>query len=114
MTMDTGRRENPTEISSKRDVPDGAGGARKRKLTPPLRPSCGMSHGRSPLRDYLRRLSGRTEFFIVVLGAFGILLPGSLMYLLVPPGTSGQPPPITGAGLQQLIAYEVIVLTVLG
>src|SRR5262245_35810225 len=66
------------------------------------------------MSDFVRRLSGRAEFLIVVLGAFGIALPSSLLYLLACPGTGGERPEITDSGLVQLIVYEVIVLTVLG
>ena len=66
------------------------------------------------MRDYVRRLSGRAEFLIVVLGAFGLALPSSLLYLLMGPGVGGDRPQITDSGLVQLIVYEAIVLTVLG
>jgi hypothetical protein len=41
------------------------------------------------MRDFVRRLSGRAEFFRVVLGAFGLVLPSSLPYLLNGPGVGG-------------------------
>jgi membrane protease YdiL (CAAX protease family) len=63
---------------------------------------------------YVRQLSGRAEFIIVVVGAFGLVLPSSVWHLFVPPSVSGERAQITTAGLQQLIVYEVLVCAVLG
>jgi membrane protease YdiL (CAAX protease family) len=67
------------------------------------------------MKEYLRALSGRTEFAIVIFGAFGLFLPGNVAALFG--GDTASPAhhsAITTAYLQFLIVYELIALACLG
>src|SRR5689334_16194399 len=67
------------------------------------------------MKDSIRAWSGRTEFLVVIIGAFGIFLPSNLLALLTPatalPRTAGS---VTSSSLTGLICYELAVLAVLG
>jgi membrane protease YdiL (CAAX protease family) len=65
------------------------------------------------MKEYLRALSGRAEFLIVVLGAFGLFLLSNLVVLLNP-DVVAKVPPIDNAQLNSLVAHELVVLVVLG
>jgi uncharacterized protein len=65
------------------------------------------------MKEYLRALSGRAEFLIVVLGAFGLFLLSNLVVLLNP-GVMADVPPIDNAQLNSLVVHELVVLGVLG
>jgi uncharacterized protein len=65
------------------------------------------------MKEYLRALSGRAEFLIVVLGAFGLFLLSNLVVLLNPE-VMADVPPIDNAQLNSLVAHELVVLFVLG
>src|SRR5690242_9907030 len=65
------------------------------------------------MKDYLRALSGRAEFLIVVLGAFGLFFLSNLVVLLNP-DVVAEVPPIDNAQLNSLVVHELIVLFVLG
>ena len=65
------------------------------------------------MKEFLRTLSGRAEFLIVVFGAFGLLLLSNLILLLDPAALAALPP-ITNEQLQQNIYYEIMALVVLG
>ena len=61
------------------------------------------------IRDRVRALSARTEFAIVVVGAFGYFVLRSLHTALYPTAT----PPISQSRLDYLLAYESIALILL-
>jgi uncharacterized protein len=67
------------------------------------------------MKDSIRALSGRTEFLVVIIGAFGIFIPSNLLALLTPatalPRSGGS---VTSSSLTGLICYELVVLAVLG
>ncbi len=65
------------------------------------------------MKEFLKALSGRAEFLIVVLGAFGLFLLSNLVLLLDPSAISAVPP-ITNDQLQQTVYYEIVALSVLG
>ncbi len=65
------------------------------------------------MKEFLKALSGRAEFLIVVLGAFGLFLLSNLI-LLFDPSAMASVPPITNDQLQQTVYYEIVALTVLG
>jgi membrane protease YdiL (CAAX protease family) len=65
------------------------------------------------MKEYLRALSGRAEFLIVVMGAFGLFLLSNLVVLLNP-DVVAEVPPIDNAQLNSLVAHELVVLLVLG
>jgi membrane protease YdiL (CAAX protease family) len=65
------------------------------------------------MKDYLRALSGRAEFLIVVVGAFGLFVLSNLVVLLNPELVANAPP-IDNAQLNSLVAHEIVVLLVLG
>lgn len=65
------------------------------------------------MKDYLRALSSRAEFLIVVLGAFGLLILSNLLVLMNPEFVADVPP-IDNAQLNSLVAHELVVLVVLG
>ena len=65
------------------------------------------------MKEYLRALSGRAEFLIVVLGAFGLFLLSNLVVLLNP-DVVADVPPIDNAQLNSLVVHELVVLGVLG
>jgi uncharacterized protein len=65
------------------------------------------------MKDYLKALSPRAEFLIVVLGAFGLFFLSNLVILLNPEAVA-EVPPIDNARLNGLIAHEVVVLLALG
>ncbi len=65
------------------------------------------------MKEFLKALSGRAEFLIVVLGAFGLFLLSNLI-LLFDPSALASVPPITNEQLQQTVYYEIVALTVLG
>ncbi len=65
------------------------------------------------MKEFLKALSGRTEFLIVVLGAFGLFLLSNLI-LLFDPAALAAMPPITNEQLLQTIYYEIVALAVLG
>jgi membrane protease YdiL (CAAX protease family) len=59
---------------------------------------------------FVRALSPRAEFAIVVVGAFGVFVLASLIWMFNPPSAA----PITEQGLVGLVEHELIVLLVLG
>jgi membrane protease YdiL (CAAX protease family) len=67
------------------------------------------------MKDRIRALSGRTEFLVVVIGAFGIFLPTNVLALLAPktvlPHSVGS---ITNGYLNKLVLYELVILLCLG
>jgi CAAX protease family protein len=63
-----------------------------------------------PIRRWIAELSPRTEFVLVVAGAFGYFSLGSLLAVLFP----GPTPPITQAHLTFLLIFESITLIFLG
>ena len=67
------------------------------------------------MKDSIRAWSGRTEFLVVIIGAFGIFIPSNLLALLTPatalPTTAGS---VTSGSLNGLVCYELVVLAVLG
>jgi uncharacterized protein len=65
------------------------------------------------MKEYLRALSGRAEFLIVVMGAFGLFFLSNLV-VLVNPEALAKAPPIDNAQLNSVIAHEVVVLVLLG
>ena len=65
------------------------------------------------MKEFLKALSGRTEFLVVVLGAFGVFLLSNLVLLIDPVALSAEAP-ITNEGLQGLIVYELVVMAILG
>src|SRR5688572_21717970 len=65
------------------------------------------------MKEYLRALSGRAEFLIVILGAFGLFLLSNLVVLLNPEVVADVPP-IDNAQLNSLVVHELVVLDVLG
>jgi uncharacterized protein len=62
------------------------------------------------MRNAIQRLSARTEFWIVCVGAFGLSIVASLRMLLHP----GASPPFTERSLESLLVYETIMLALLG
>jgi len=65
------------------------------------------------MKEFLRALSGRAEFLIVVLGAFGLFLLSNLV-LLFDPSALSSVPPITNDELRGTIYYELVTLALLG
>jgi membrane protease YdiL (CAAX protease family) len=65
------------------------------------------------MKEFLKALSSRTEFLVVVLGAFGLFLLSNVVILLDPAALAASGA-ITNEGLQSLIVYELVVLGVLG
>jgi len=65
------------------------------------------------MKEFLRNLSARAEFLIVVVGAFGLLVLTSLV-VLIDPSAMPAMPPITNDDLWQSVYYEVFALAVLG
>jgi len=65
------------------------------------------------MKEFLRALSGRAEFLIVVSGAFGLFLLSNLVLLFDPSGLSSLPP-ITNDELRGTIYYELVALALLG
>lgn len=65
------------------------------------------------MKEFLKALSGRAEFLIVVLGAFGLFLLSNLI-LLFDPSALASMPPITNEQLLQTVYYEIVALSVLG
>jgi membrane protease YdiL (CAAX protease family) len=63
------------------------------------------------MKEFLKALSGRAEFLIVVFGAFGLFVLSNIVLMFNP---IGEVPPIDNAQLNSLIVYELIVLAVLG
>jgi membrane protease YdiL (CAAX protease family) len=61
------------------------------------------------MRQYLKSLSSRSEFAIVVLGAFGPFIVSSLLIAAHPGGS----PPISNAHLLSLLIHEPIILIAL-
>ena len=76
---------------------------------------CGLAPCSIIMKDRIRAFSGRAEFLIVMLVAFGIFMPGSLMALMAPAALLAQTKgSISTGSLQFLIIYEVVVLVILG
>jgi uncharacterized protein len=67
----------------------------------------------SAMKEFLRALSARAEFMVIVLGAFGLSLLSNIV-LLFNPAALGETAPIDNAQLNTLIVYELIVLAMLG
>jgi uncharacterized protein len=66
------------------------------------------------MRERIRNLSGTTELLVVLLVAFGTLVPESLSALLSPETLAHRAsPPITNAGLQGLVVYELVIMAIL-
>src|SRR5690242_6113540 len=67
------------------------------------------------MKDRILALSGRTEFLVVIIGAFGIFIPSNLLALFAPatvlPRAEGA---ITSSYLTGLICYELVILALLG
>lgn len=61
------------------------------------------------MQAYLRSLSDKAEFAIVVLGAFGYFIISSIISLIAPSGH----PHITNSHLRFLIGYELIIMSIL-
>jgi membrane protease YdiL (CAAX protease family) len=67
------------------------------------------------MKEYVRSLSPRSEFLVVILGAFGVFLPGNVAALFgASQGASLAHPPISDGYLLSLIAYELVILMCLG
>ncbi len=64
------------------------------------------------MKAYIRAISSKIEFLIVVLVAFGYFIYGSALYFLTP-GAIDAGSLISEAGLRFLIVYELIVIGVL-
>jgi len=62
------------------------------------------------IRRWVQALSPKTEFAIVIVGAFGLSIAGSLLVVAFPKPT----PPISESVLERLLKYEAIILLVLG
>jgi membrane protease YdiL (CAAX protease family) len=60
--------------------------------------------------EYLRSLSPKTEFVIVITVAFGLSILGSVLSLVSAPDG----PAISDAGLRSLVVYEISILALLG
>ncbi len=66
------------------------------------------------MKDYLRRLSWKTELIIVLAVAFGWTLPVSVHSLITPPATApGSTPPISDNGLWGTILFELLLFSLL-
>lgn len=65
--------------------------------------------GGGVMRNYVRTLSPKAEFIIVVFGAFGWFWYGSILWLF----ESGDGAPLADGELQSLISYELIVTATL-
>lgn len=61
------------------------------------------------MKHYIRALSPRLEFGIVVVGAFGLFVAGSVLAFFDPSG----PVPISNGQLQSVIIYELAVAAIL-
>jgi membrane protease YdiL (CAAX protease family) len=61
------------------------------------------------VKNYIRALSPRLEFGIVVVGAFGLFIAGSILAFFDPSG----PVPIANGQLQSVIVYELVVAAIL-
>jgi len=61
------------------------------------------------MRDYLRSLSTTTEFVIVIVGAFGLFISGSVYQALLQPTIDA-----SDAGFGWLLGYELALLALLG
>lgn len=66
------------------------------------------------MKELVQRLSGRAEFVIVLVGAFGLFIASNLPALFTPPAYTRETAPISNGHLQFLLAYELIVLLCLG
>jgi uncharacterized protein len=67
------------------------------------------------LRDWIRGLSGRSEFLLTVLIAFGLVIPRSVVALIEPQRLfEGGGAPITDRALFGTVIYELALLLVLG
>src|SRR5262245_18251671 len=62
------------------------------------------------VKQYIRAMSPRAEFTVVILVAFGYFMLGSVLSVFAPSAE----PPISEAGLRFLVAYEVVVFVALG
>lgn len=62
------------------------------------------------MEQFVRSITARTEFFIVIGGAFGYLLLGNILSLFLPKGNA----PISESQLQSLLVYESLLFIALG
>jgi membrane protease YdiL (CAAX protease family) len=65
------------------------------------------------MKEFLRNLSARAEFLIVVVGAFGLLVLASIV-VLIDPSAMPPIPPVMNEDLWQSVYYEVFALALLG
>lgn len=65
------------------------------------------------MKDFVRALSGRAEFLVVVIGAFGLFLLSNVI-LLFDPSAMPQDAGITNESLRSLAVYELLVMAMLG
>jgi membrane protease YdiL (CAAX protease family) len=65
------------------------------------------------MRERILSLSGRTEFLLVLLVAFGVTVPHSLWALLSPESLANHAPPITNDALHRTVLYELGVIVIL-
>ena len=61
------------------------------------------------MKDWIRRLSFQSEFTIVVLGAFGFALVGTVLALAAPDLVLHGAPPLTNACLLRTALFELVV-----
>jgi uncharacterized protein len=62
------------------------------------------------MRHFIQSLSGRTEYAIVLLGAFGYFILSTVLLLLHPTSI----PPISQHDIEHLLIFESVILILLG